>query len=1316
MIATQKEECVEIPRTSIRLLRFPINIQIQYSSGAGMCSLEQPNHQSYDVTSPAIHLLVSEYRVRAMLKLMETVRGALANVTVVAPDTPEATLRPKIPAMADYVLAKSRVSIQSLGIHVIPDKYEGSADDFSVQYQLEDAIASFATHLSCLDFDHPSQVAVDCISKLFMERCCALGISQKEARKCMEAARANFKSEVSATVFSSPSHDDANERRRGHGAVNHSRKINRHLTDAPLALSDALDQVVENSTRMTIAEFGDDLPAESKLDLGLVAKSLVISRSFIYGGNTSQITVKSLKVRNRQVNLLKILHSSDTQSSQSTSVPGENDAALAITIQNRSLVDRGCCQDIYFEAGSIESIFSPDAYLEAARDCGILFDAVSGAQTAHHPKRPVQEMIVNGSVSSLSLVLTDKLLPFIQCQFQDVRFKKSVIGSQTTALTSLHAGAVSIDCVSQSSYPNIISTYASENECSAFSIQLSTHLIPASGPNEFFIEVNGVRIVMLRQILNEIFQYISSPNYGIGLVLDRNETESGFSGQASQASPNLVLTIRNSSIVLPRDSISVDMVGLEVEEITITREQVAETWSIDKYSFSNDVVLQSPGKVGRTVASTSSSDIFFDCIDDQNFTPLQTPIQRYVVHTIDAHVFTALNPCHVSSREIHMPAFNASVSSTGRAVHGKRPFTVDGKVSESLREDLISRVWEKVNERPVNLRITVDHAPNLRLLVEDIDDGNSQGACFAMRMSQFYLVMSIWFSNMKELPILFPYDGDFVEKASIVPDTPTVWPEYGTIEFVNRLKQRGSAQKAFEMALCFKNLTWRCFYDQPDYFAIVPPSMSSMQSTGIESEGVHGSSFVSIAFKNAICSINNDEENLQRIGVGAVSMQIHDGRQRQDETHFARGLCAEGDHSQPTIVDLDWGLDCGRHTLIADGLPMPFQVTVFMTPDLDYLINLGVDLAEAALADLSPIWILLDYFGLYFRHGEYGHPAFEAELTYLGSVGDATLESSELDDNCLDFRLWMMRPHVIIPSSSELYMMFEAAGLYYRYKSIGQNYSSQEIVARDLGIVALGEYMCPSISRGLRQVSGSLISCGIQTLIEEMSFSLKYDFNASTSDTADDGAATAPYFKVALRMPLTPTHFERRSTDGIECSIIDAKPFCVPPPLVCKPSVVPSRAMGHQETIIYFSYEYMKLLLEIMTSFVGPKQQSDIFDDNTPRSDELPSGNCFSVIAHVERVKCVISDPVMGMHRPFLSVCLPSLLLTASELQIQQGPKTKIEKLTGGTDAFNAKDLLVSIEVRLWGVRSPFEQFLFRYSAYSPGYSARSSLITLNWD
>ena len=56
-------------------------------------------------------------------------------------------------------------------------------------------------------------------------------------------------------------------------------------------------------------------------------------------------------------------------------------------------------------------------------------------------------------------------------------------------------------------------------------VQMTSHKGPASGPNETLISLDGVRIVLLRQIINEILQYTESPHYGIGLFLSGLESE-----------------------------------------------------------------------------------------------------------------------------------------------------------------------------------------------------------------------------------------------------------------------------------------------------------------------------------------------------------------------------------------------------------------------------------------------------------------------------------------------------------------------------------------------------------------------------------------------------------------------------------------------------------------------------------------------------------------------------------------------------------------------------------------------------------------------
>jgi len=497
VIATQTND--PTANSSItRLLRCPVDFQLQYSSGAGICSLEQPQHhscQSNDVRSSAINILVSELRLRTLRDIVDTFSDTFIN----AGDTPKARrqlLKPSMPALAEYVLAETKLSIQSLGIHIIPDEDDECAADNSLfQEQLEDTIASFISQLSCLDVKHPSQNAIACMSRLFIDRCCALGLSKKKARECAEAAKENFKREARALFYSASNHPVAKVRRR---KVNRSRQINGHFAETldmnPETLSDALDQVVGKAALVTIAELGDVLlqpdPNHSKHVLFVDVKSVVVSRSLLYSGNTVQINVKSFKIRNGKVSLLSMhSHSSDIQanhpSSEERNSSDETDEALTISLQ-----DRGT-QEIYFEAGYVESIFAPEEYLEAIKVCSISMEAILGANSGtpedsiNLPQGPTKDTIVNGIISSFTLTLTDKLLPFIECQFQDVAIEKSTIGSHAT--TTLQAGTIYVDCVCQSTYPNIISTYQSTdgenfNGSSAFSIQLTSHQYPTSGP------------------------------------------------------------------------------------------------------------------------------------------------------------------------------------------------------------------------------------------------------------------------------------------------------------------------------------------------------------------------------------------------------------------------------------------------------------------------------------------------------------------------------------------------------------------------------------------------------------------------------------------------------------------------------------------------------------------------------------------------------------------------------------------------------------------------------------------------------------------
>jgi hypothetical protein len=325
---------------------------------------------------------------------------------------------------------------------------------------------------------------------------------------------------------------------------------------------------------------------------------------------------------------------------------------------------------------------------------------------------------------------------------------------------------------------------------------------------------------------------------------------------------------------------------------------------------------------------------------------------------------------------------------------------------------------------------------------------------------------------------------------------------------------------------------------------------------------------------------------------------------------------------------------------------------------------------EASLEDLSAIWVLLEYFGLYFKDSAYGHPSFLADQIAREAVTHGIPSNDDGFD--IDFRLWLTRPHVVIPSTSGIYVMLEASGLYYRYKSFGVSYSSQHIDAEDLGIVVLRDYYGPSVSRGTRQVSGCLNSSGAQTLIDGLSISIQYDYNESVNHT-----------KFAVRIPFS-RQFDRTTTHGIESSDTDVKPYQCQAPLVCKPLASPSRQMRKKFTAYVSCYEYMKLAADVLTAFVGPKQVDDPAVDTTKKI-------LFSVVAHVEGAEFIISDPLMGMHRPLLSISLPSLWITLSQLESVSTNTDRRNDLikSGGShtshhDLSCNNDLQASVEVSMF--------------------------------
>eukprot|EP00985_Skeletonema_marinoi_P012126 scaffold5803_cov164-Skeletonema_marinoi.AAC.2 len=1053
------------------------------------------------------------------------------------------------------------------------------------------------------------------------------------------------------------------------------------------SVSERMDEVIAAATKKAVSKFDAMQRVHSpfwhpRCNFVVFAKSLTIHQSRLFLASLMQCTSGEVCVQNKNTTLLRIAHSDDADNTFESS-----NISATISIKD-SVRDKFLSSDVYLELGHIDAVFLAEAYIDAIETLQSVTQCLGG--TKKDTSAPLKDISFNGNASSASILLSDKFIPFLRCRLGDISVENVSGPSSSLSKTSLLAGSIALECVSPygaETYPTVIKTYQSSESGfgpSALTIQM-TSVQSATSCEQANISIvfDGVRVLVLYQFVCELTQFISSPEYGFGLLSQYlcKLNEKSKDESTSSATSTMEILVRNSSLVMPRESKSVDLIGIEVDELSIMPCEVKKSWSIDEYSFSNRSSLN-----GDELSSSSSSESFFECMEvmkspgmssssNINSNAEERRIPRMKVKLRNARIFTAIIKHCKSVSKIHMPQWNAGVIQAGRMRSEKRAFRACGDVDESIARNIECRLWEEITTMPLSLGVTMDWAPKLRLLIENTDNDDFSGVAFDMRMSQFYLLMSIWYNNMDELPLMFPYDAEQIQSLSTDPEPPLDWPEYGSKQFIERIKY-GNACIKFEMAMCVSSITWRCSFDQTNYFGegTDPETFPIMPSSVSDANGKKA---IVLELENAICSIKKTQDTLLSVGLGATSLNLTDAR--YPEATLLQGIRTKTSYPRESTMNFNWGLDCGRHTLV-DGLPLPVQATVFMTPDYYCMINLGLDMAEAASSDLGLIWILLDYFGLYFKDPSYGHPAFVAEKM----VEIYSMNVSQAPCLNIDFRLWLTDPHVIIPTSSEVNatcLMLEGAGLYYRYKSFGLHFSSQDIVAKDLGIVVLSTYIEPDLSRGVRQVSGSLLSSGAKTLVDRLSISVKYEYDDRSKFT-----------RFAVRVPLSSQYFNPHAMDGIEPFDVDVKPFVVPPPLICNPLVLPSRNLGENETTIYFSYEYMKLAADLLIAFVGPTPNTD---DETTQSaleettDTSSSGNIFSVTAHLESIKFVVCDPIMGMHRPFFSLSISSILLTASRLKEIEHAHKKHDKFLGRNNAVssgssNDKDLQACMDATVF--------------------------------
>jgi hypothetical protein len=346
------------------------------------------------------------------------------------------------------------------------------------------------------------------------------------------------------------------------------------------------------------------------------------------------------------------------------------------------------------------------------------------------------------------------------------------------------------------------------------------------------------------------------------------------------------------------------------------------------------------------------------------------------------------------------------------------------------------------------------------------------------------------------------------------------------------------------------------------------------------------------------------------------------------------------------------------------------------------LINVGVERPDVILADLSPIWVMLDYFASYYKSGSYGNPSFVAAEWKEGlkrDLGRDRLHDGGLEKQVslnVDFRLWLLHPCICIPQSVEIsaapsLSLKCSTGFWYHYRSIG-GYSLQEMGSTDLSLGFSNDFLSPNVCRSVTMEKN------VQVLIDGLSFGLRMDSNAESRHSN--------YF---FRMPFFGPDINDAS---MMCSVaspeLETKLIVLSPPSVCTPFVQPSRALGSSVCEFTLLLEVLPVASSLLMNLItGPSDppattgdgievsHSRAEEEKTTMTDE-PS---FLIVAHVDSLRIFAIDPVLQLHLPVALACLSPLDINVSHLCANRGAETA---MTSG-DPFR-DDFQVSLKSLIW--------------------------------
>lgn len=777
------------------------------------------------------------------------------------------------------------------------------------------------------------------------------------------------------------------------------------------------------------------------------------------------------------------------------------------------------------------------------------------------------------------------------------------------------------------------------------------------------------------------------------------------------------VTLIESVINVPRNSQTRDVVELQAEEFVLFTSNVHSSWKMqDSDSSPHDT--SDCGNVeskhaknsldSSTITFNSGNEVetWFDTVQEaESFESEEKDdhaiksaydkesVHRVVIQLRNFLIFTGLRknlqfPGEVEDDEVIDCEFTFG---TSKASHGKSIYNCTSESVEhsNYLEQLLDMKWEKVMNEPCSLEILIDQVSHKRVLIRPLipDGGFSAFLDLDLRLSQFYLLLSLWFSNMQEMPQMFPYTEDYVENVAKIKGIQM--PEYGTPEFTAFIRS-AMVSIATETTIYIRSIRWKCSFDHAWHWK---NQDGSSRVTKIDESVVSCTKDGKpldpplLFIRELVVNSKINTDGLVQVSCGANQITMT-GLSTPTSTDgiFELGS-SESSSSDIWAVDQFWGLDC-RRSRLNHPLSLPFQLSTFLTTDGWCNVNVGIDEAFGELKDFSILWSLMDYFGLFFTHEAFGHPSYLYSVGGKDSSGSAellrsTLEeetkceeknnffdimdnekcgmrrqsttafSSEIQSNAnvdsdclnLDIRVWLTRPQIKLPYQIQnmqqpvvVLECEEGGGLFYRYRSVGLTYSSQEITVKSLACAVVTERISVGGSRHYERKS--IYRDKIHNnVVENLNFCLLYSFDLDTN-----------HMNLSFRLPISDEDFNDMDNQcSLDMNDLSVPPIVVPSRNIVKPVEIPHRDLGQTLCDIAVNQEDLMCLTESISTLIKGEGPNDETGDAT-------STCTYSVSMSLSSVRIFFSDPVLSMHMPIAVFCFPSIRLSVLNM-----PKRKEE-------------------------------------------------------